>query len=612
MDSHNEERQRSPSLDDCLNLLKGERDEQRLAGLLLVTKFCRADDLPSLSTIYSAVGPRFLDRLLRTGMGKGTNAGGSGADNRDAYLQLAVTVLAAFCRVPEIASSEDMVSKIPIVLEISSRSGSPVLEECYEFLYLVTASCEEGVTAFHESRGMKVLASQMCTLPDGSHMMELAMKITHSMLSKLSQEFNTNSCMSELARMVASISRQFAVLHNHMKFEALHLLSRIFSSKYSEVLKDALHLITGNNWSDYIHTGIVAILQNRVSPAEKLHALILAESMVSMLGEGWLIGQSSLADSHDPMPADRCLLLVLESSRVEIAVLLNEIAYLKYEASNNTSATAETILSKQRNVVVAFSLIERIIKLVSTAGGVEGKLIDDSTIVKVINGLNETINVVLEYLEDAKEHREKKGDDLLASVRIVGSYLAEMPNACKEKVRELLAYLLSIEGEDEASPFHSTCFLLPMLCQVTMNVAGSKALISSGGYKAVVDCLIKLIGPSRSTVEDNGRIFLACDTIMNMLLKKEKVQFPADELTIIDLLKALGYWAEHVDDPSIFMMAASICALIFDYMSEEALLNHPNFDSSSFSSLAQLMARSLACCQVNLMSCTFRTTYPQG
>lgn len=29
------------------------------------------------------------------------------------------------------------------------------------------------------------------------------------------------------------------------------------------------------------------------------------------------------------------------------------------------------------------------------------------------------------------------------------SYLAQAPLACKEKVRELLEYMLSIEGEDE-------------------------------------------------------------------------------------------------------------------------------------------------------------------
>ena len=74
----------------------------------------------------------------------------------------------------------------------------------------------------------------------------------------------------------------------------------------------------------------------------------------------------------------RCLLLVLESSRVEVAVLLDELAYLKYEASSNTSSTGETILLKQRNVAIAFSLVERIIKLISTMAGNEGAYMDTS------------------------------------------------------------------------------------------------------------------------------------------------------------------------------------------------------------------------------------------
>ena len=44
------------------------------------------------------------------------------------------------------------------------------------------------------------------------------------------------------------------------------------------------------------------------------------------------------------------------------------------------------------------------------------------------------------------------------------------------------------------------------------------------------------------------------------------------------------------------MMASSICALIFDHTSEQALLNHPNIDHSTIASLSQLIVRSLATC----------------
>ncbi|KAG5061759.1 hypothetical protein JHK85_002942 [Glycine max] len=562
--------------EEWLKLVKGERDEQRLAGLLLVTKFCKAEDQSSVRRVYDALGPHFLYRLLRTAMASG---GGGLNDNRNAYLSLSITLLAAFCRVPDIASSEDMLFHIPLVLEvISTRSVLSVLEECYEFLYLVSAASESGFARFFESGGIKMLASQMRSLQDG----------------KTSSDIIQNNDLSEISVIVAALARQFAVLHNSLKFEALHLLNAILSSKDSSQLRDAFRLLPQDSWSPNIRIGIMAILQNRVAPAERLQALILAESMVSMYGEDWLIGQVSTNDALDPAPADMCLLLVLEQSRVEIAVLLNELAYLKYEAPLDTSATAEAIFLKRHNVADAYSLVERIIKLISNVEGNDGNLLDEGTLTKLIHQLNETIAVVLEYLEDAKEHGQKKGDDLLASVRIIGSYLAEAPVACKEKVQDLLGYMLSLEGEDEQRPFYAVCFLLPMLSQITMEIEGCKALASCKGLEAVLDCFSKLVGSHAFLVEDNGCIFMACDTIMNLLLKKDKVQIMLDVSAIVDLLKALAHWSENTDEMSSMMMASSICTLIFDYTSEEALLNCPDFDYRTLSSLYLLIARCLA------------------
>lgn len=68
-------------------------------------------------------------------------------------------------------------------------------------------------------------------------------------------------------------------------------------------------------------------------------------------------------------------MLVLESSRVEVSVLLNELAYAKYEASGSSSSTAETIILKQQKVTIVFSLVEKIIKLISNIGESEGTFI---------------------------------------------------------------------------------------------------------------------------------------------------------------------------------------------------------------------------------------------
>ncbi|KAF3787779.1 Neurochondrin [Nymphaea thermarum] len=106
-------------MDDCLKLLKGEKDEQKFAGLLLATRLCQGNDDASVRKIYDAVGFRFLNRLLRTGLGKGGDS-----EERKDYLKLAVTVLATFCRLPEVASSADMLSTVPLFLEILRKRSS--------------------------------------------------------------------------------------------------------------------------------------------------------------------------------------------------------------------------------------------------------------------------------------------------------------------------------------------------------------------------------------------------------------------------------------------------------------------------------------------------------
>lgn len=102
--------------------------------------------------------------------------------------------------------------------------------------------------------------------------------------------------------------------------------------------------------------------------------------------------------------------------------------------------------------------------------------------------------------------------------------------------------MLSIEGEDEPrGPFYSICFLLPMLRQMTMEIEGCKGLISCGGHNTVVDCLVRLIRQHDGyLVEDNGCIFFALDTISNLVLKKKQVRVPLDDLTVVNLLKALA------------------------------------------------------------------------
>lgn len=52
---------------------------------------------------------------------------------------------------------------------LKCRPGASVIEECFEFLYLVTMASGDGVTTLYECGGMRVLVFQMSTLPDGAN-----------------------------------------------------------------------------------------------------------------------------------------------------------------------------------------------------------------------------------------------------------------------------------------------------------------------------------------------------------------------------------------------------------------------------------------------------------
>lgn len=580
----------APPLDDCLRLLRGERDEQKLAGLLIAANVCRAGDAAAVAEVYRAVGPRFLRRLLNTGLGK---VEGGKEEEREAYLRLAVTVLSGLARVPEVAADEGVISIVPLIAEVVSKSSElTITEECFELLSLIAIASEDGAYKFCEPGVMAMLFSQIINFPDGSRCSELAIHLIQLLAHKLRAENMSVENLQGMTSMVTSLATFFYVLHTAVKFESLHILTTLLSQKESP-LHDALRSMPSAIWQSHIRGGIISVLQNRVVSSEKLQALLLAECMMSILGENWLSKDYKVPDNENGMPIDKFVLLVLESARVEVAVLLNELAYLKYESSKSDQ-TDDAISQKQRNLAILFSLIERIIKMISDASSSEGaptQTICERTIMKAITGLNETVSLVLDFIQDAKDHGQRKGDDLLAAVRIVGSYLAETPYACKEKTERLLEFIFCIEGQDESSPFYSVCFMLPMLSQITTTADGCRTLASFGGYRTVIDCLIKMT-KQNGMIIDHGSMFLACDTIINLMSNKKNAHIPMEPY-FVRLLEALTTWAGTMDASSVIMTASSLCTMVMDLTSEDFLLSCSDFDSKTLETLSDLIVRSL-------------------
>ncbi|KAD2393075.1 hypothetical protein E3N88_40052 [Mikania micrantha] len=125
--------------------------------------------------------------------------------------------------------------------------------------------------------------------------------------------------------------------------------------------------------------------------------------------------------------------------------------------------------------------------------------------------------------------------------QLANCYLTETPAACNDKVVELLGFIVSVQGEDEQSPFYSVCFLLPMLCQITMEADGCQLIVSSETYKA--------------TKQIRGHL---------------------DDAYFIRLMGVMSSWA------------------VINSTSGIMLRHNPHFNHDNLISLCQLMRRSLA------------------
>ncbi|CAO2044041.1 unnamed protein product [Urochloa humidicola] len=171
-------------LDECLHLLRDERDEKNLAGLLLAAEVCRAGDAAAVAGVYRAVGPRFIQRLIETGLGR--LKGGKEKEEREAYLRIAVTVLAGFVRVPEVAADKGVISIMPLIAEIFSKSDDPtIVEQCFQLLSAVALASQDGTHQFCTSEVMDTVLLRITSLSYDSRCMALAINLMQCLAQEL-------------------------------------------------------------------------------------------------------------------------------------------------------------------------------------------------------------------------------------------------------------------------------------------------------------------------------------------------------------------------------------------------------------------------------------------
>jgi hypothetical protein len=94
-------------------------------------------------------------------------------------------------------------------------------------------------------------------------------------------------------------------------------------------------------------------------------------------------------------------MLVVETVRIETAVLLNEVARKTFDSGGGETDQVAESAGKQQGLATYLALLEHVINVVVDQQDASGKL-KESTMEKAVTALNEVVGLVLEFLEDAQ------------------------------------------------------------------------------------------------------------------------------------------------------------------------------------------------------------------
>lgn len=602
------------SLDECLALLRGRSDEQRLVGLLLATRFVSSGDLTAVEAVFDAVGWAFIGRLFRTGAGQPLSP----------YAALALSLVSAFVRVPRLAAATEAIERVPFFLGVvrAGADAGPV-QDALECLLAVASASEEGLRVELESGGVAAVCQCLGRFTGGEEpWFAIGARLLGTLLSRGAGE---GSFVQGGEVGVPVLAREFAVQTDMLVFECLGCLVGLLSHRQGGPERGV--------WEDDVRRGVQNLLQSKNVKAEhRLGALKLARLMVEAVGETWLLRSTGL-EEQAKAKGDNFLLVLLNTVRVEVAVQLNEVARALF-GEKGTGPVAPALAEA---VTSCYALLESGVNALAEAAaadvsavtrpgkGTPRSQLSADTAQKAFGAASEAAAVVIDFLEQAKEHGRSSDDFVLASVRVLGRFLAEAPEAHREKVAGILGFSLGVRGSDgsdggktgsdmgKRGPYLSGVWcLLPALGQMSEDVEACKIVVREKVHRAVGEfardaILAQRNQPARveaasshdmdleggeTLTEDpaDGMIARALDVVLNVLDQQAaggaKVRF-ADVSTV---LPALLTWTRVApESPLRLALSAAVISNALALNDEKTLADR----SSDLVGLLDLVVRFL-------------------
>ncbi|KAJ8925328.1 hypothetical protein NQ315_009158 [Exocentrus adspersus] len=412
----------SDAVKKCCNILKNSTsDTEKFAALFMVTKLVKGKHATPAAkkAIFEAIGFDFLRKLLLT------------SDvpvdcPPSIYKSVALSIITVFCNEEELATKKEMIDFVPVFLDIVKSADDSENDD--SLMAIGEAyNCLKGIAAYPPGQKALIEANAIDRLSEiysqGSFQSDEALNIMAVLIAKqgtVSWEAKDPKAVHALLNKIAV---DFETDQDKRKFEVCEVLNAlIFNCPRKLVAQSA----SSETWPQSIYKGLSDILQSKIGAAQRNPALLLASSMLDLLGIEWLFS--------DEEKGKQMFLLLIQLAAIEVRMQLD-------------GKTLKATASNQNLITACYMILELSINYLST----DQLDLEQKERQTLYTGLKGAFTAIINLLIKVSNDKNKPtGEDKLficATIRVLVAWLAQETTAMRTQVYQLLPFMLQMANE---------------------------------------------------------------------------------------------------------------------------------------------------------------------
>ena len=392
-------------------LSAAKTDNEKFAALLLFAKTTNAKDLSldERRDALDAIGASFFHRLLKSkNIPEDCPA--------TVFKGLALKILSGLCGDRQLILDFEVYKNLRSINDTITDidSEDDMIIDCFDILTSLTQT-EEGSIKLVDYGSITALSEVITKQLRGC---DKGQGVLRSVLH-FCGEYAWKKDAPSMHMILEHFCKQFDTFQDETKFELCAVVSSIISCLPKEMDKKSLQ----RSWFISLNHALNDIFTSKLGQPQRDPALRLASSVLDKLGVDCIL----------PPHREDCklLLIIIHLSCIEIRITLENLS-------------PEQMTLKTDTLVSCYNLLELIICHMTSAPSLK---LDENQVLQLHSAMEGAFNSVIFFLREQSEQGDQVEDPnqiLLASVRVLGSWLAEETSALKIKVQEILPFIVKL------------------------------------------------------------------------------------------------------------------------------------------------------------------------